>query len=92
MKRLSGASYGEMWRAFAASFLLAAGAILPPLLLMAWTGWSERTPPLALAGAVAAGIILWLLLAIAIRHPLVAELKRLAGLAMRRGPGAEPQA
>jgi O-antigen/teichoic acid export membrane protein len=90
MKRLAGVTTREMWGAFAASFLLAAGAILPPLLLMIWTDWSERTPLLPLAGAVAAGIGLWLGLAVAIRHPLVAELKRLAGFAARNRTRLEP--
>jgi len=92
MKRLAGITTREMWRAFAASFLLTLGAVAPPLMLMAWTDWSERTHPLALAGAVAAGIGLWLALAVLIRHPLVPELKRLAALATRRGPRAEPEA
>lgn len=90
MKRLAGVSTSQIWRAFGASALLAAGAILPPLGLMLWTHWSERTPPLALAIAVAAGIGIWLALATAIRHPLVAELKRFAGMLGGRTLPVEP--
>lgn len=92
MKRLAGVSTSQIWRAFGASALLAAGAILPPLLLMFWTNWSEHTPPFALAGAVAAGIALWLVLAVAIRHPLVAEIRRFAAAIGSRRLPAEPEA
>jgi len=92
MKRLSGISGGEMWRAFGTSFVLAAGAVAPALGLMLWSDWSPRTPPLAIIGAIGLGVGIWLALLAAMRHPLAAQFRRIPAmvLAARRVTPREP--
>jgi len=60
------------------SALLTAATIAPPGLVMARYGFSEHAPLAFVALAVCAGAAVWLGLIFATRHPLAAEIARLA--------------
>lgn len=59
------------------SALLTVVAILPALVLMATSAWSDRTPLVHVIMAVAAGVAAWLLALRMLDHPLHAEMVRL---------------
>jgi O-antigen/teichoic acid export membrane protein len=84
MNRMADTKPGELARIFANGFGLTLAAIAPSICLMFLTHWSYRTPPMLIAGAVAAGIGLWLALLSIQKHPLLDEIRhvgrRLSGL------------
>lgn len=77
IKRIAEVSGAEIGRIFGASLVLTIGAVAPSAALMIWTGWSPRTPVVAIAAAVLAGMAIWLVLVAIMRHPLAGELRRL---------------
>lgn len=73
MDRLIGDGAGKLRLVYVEGLLLTAAAILPALLLMAWTNWSPTTPLPLIISAIALGIILWGVLLIVRRHPIAEE-------------------
>ncbi|WP_425228619.1 oligosaccharide flippase family protein [Sphingomonas sp.] len=73
--RLAGVEQGELERVFAESLLLAAAAITPAFVIMAWSGWAADAPlPRVIAGIVL-GVGGWLGVLAARDHPLLAEMR-----------------
>lgn len=93
--RLSEATHGELNRVYGEGMLLSACAATPTAVLMIYERWSEHTPLLAAAIAVALGVVLWMICLFQLHHPLAHEARLLGrGLARRfarpaRGPGHE---
>lgn len=79
MNELVGGRPGELRRIYVEALFLTGGAVLPALLLMAWFDWSPATPIPAIVTSIAAGVVLWGLLLIRLRHPLFLECARLFG-------------
>lgn len=74
MPRLAGTTPGTFYRAYGEAALLSVAAALPAFLLMLWYGWAP-TPPLPLVFAsVGVGVLLWLMLIVATRHPMLREI------------------
>ncbi|MBO9622441.1 MAG: oligosaccharide flippase family protein [Sphingomonas sp.] len=90
--RLSGATAGELFRAFATSLLISLGAILPSLLLMIGNDWSASVPIAHVLGSVVAGMCVWGALVFLLRHPWRDEILRVIALVrLRLGhPGGNP--
>lgn len=84
MSRMAETRPGEFLRIFMNSAGLTAAAVLPSLVLMMTTGWSPRTSPSLIAGAILLGIVLWLAVLALQRHPLLAEIRAVARKARPR--------
>lgn len=74
---MAGMRAGEMGRLYHQSLWLTLVAVSPSAILMAWYGWSPRTPLPLVAGAVLVGMGGWATYAFASRHPLFLEAERL---------------
>ncbi|WP_428374965.1 oligosaccharide flippase family protein [Lichenicoccus sp.] len=92
MTRIAGTEPGELTRIYLRSAALTCVAVAPSVLLMIESGWSPRTPPLAIAGTILLGIALWASLLWVQDHPVLAEIKLLARKARSRMPGAASNA
>jgi O-antigen/teichoic acid export membrane protein len=77
IRQLAGLDDGILFRIFGKSSLLTVAAVFPSLGLMVWNDWSPYTSPAAIAGALATGIVLWILAIAQTRHPLLGEIRRL---------------
>lgn len=84
LERMAGAGPGDLGRIYRQGAALTLAAAAPALILMAASGWSERTSPAGIAAAVGAGGGLWLVVLMRLDHPLRAAMTRLAA---RIGPG-----
>lgn len=75
MSRMAETRPGEFLRIFMNSAWLTVAAVLPSLVLMIATGWSPRTPPILIGGAVLSGVVLWLAVLAMQKHPLLTEIR-----------------
>lgn len=75
MSRMAETRPGEFLRIFMNSAGLTVAAVLPSLLLMIATGWSHRTSPSLIGGAILLGVVLWLAVLAVQRHPLLKEIR-----------------
>ena len=85
MNRMTETQPGELGRIYGRGAALALAAALPSFLLMSATGWSHRTSPALIAGAICVGILLWLALLSWQRHPLAGELRTIGRKLLSRG-------
>jgi O-antigen/teichoic acid export membrane protein len=92
MNRLAEMRPGELVRVYANGVGLTVAAVLPSLVLMIVDGWSYRTSPAFIAGAVLLGILLWLGLLTVQNHPLLDELRMIGSKLFGRRGRAEAQA
>ncbi len=76
LRDAAGTSYAALYRCYGTSLAVTLAAIAPALGLMAWHGWSEAVPAGQVLGAVAAGVLLWLVALFTARHELCAEISR----------------
>lgn len=76
LARMTGAVRGDFYRIYIRSAVATAAAVTPALALMALWRFSPRAPLLELAGAVALGVLLWLVTLRLMRHPLFGEMMR----------------
>jgi O-antigen/teichoic acid export membrane protein len=68
---------GALRKVYQESVLLTLAAVSPSLILMLGTGFSATTPISLILGSVVIGIVLWALLLLKLKHPLMDELHRL---------------
>jgi O-antigen/teichoic acid export membrane protein len=82
---LSGVRVAALLRVYLVGLALAAAAIAPAAVVMQQSGWSPATPLPAIAAAVAAGMLLWVLALKYLRHPLFEEIVRIFEYRSRKG-------
>lgn len=76
----------DFLRIYLQSIILTLLAIAPAAVLMLTIRWSVPPIPL-LVGAILLGVVFWVAGLVLLRHPLVSELRLVAGLVTRRLPG-----
>lgn len=86
VRRLSGASSGEISQIFWEGLLLTLVAVLPVALLMIVERWSHETPMTAVFVAVVVGIAGWYFVITRLNHPLANEITLLARKILRTTP------
>ena len=84
MNRLAEVEAGCFARIFAQSTALTIAATGPALALMVFVDWSYNIPVALLVMAIGSGMLLWLLILAALKHPLLAELQSVAGKLLPR--------
>jgi O-antigen/teichoic acid export membrane protein len=84
MGKLTDTGNRELAGIWGEAALLALVTGTPSLALMMWHGWSAQVPLLQVAGAVAAGGALWLMLLARLQHPLWREIRHLVALGTAR--------
>jgi O-antigen/teichoic acid export membrane protein len=88
MDRLIGISRGRLDRIYVECLSLALVAVLPSLLLMLWAGWDPQTPLPLVLGAIGLGILLWMVLLIRLKHPVIEEVRTFWRRVRPAGDGA----
>lgn len=77
-------SFRAIYRCYGPSLIVTVAAILPAVALMQWHGWGDVVPPAEFAGAIAAGVLLWLAAVHLVGHELRTEIRIVAGGALRK--------
>jgi O-antigen/teichoic acid export membrane protein len=83
IRQITGVTWREIVPIYGRSAILAVTAVIPAtMLMMAWH-WSPAAPILLVFASVAAGVGLFILVAFLMKHPIIAEARRL--VVKRRG-------
>lgn len=77
-------SFGAIYRCYGPSLVVTIAAILPSVALMQWHGWDDVIPPAQFAGAIGAGMLLWLAAIHLVGHELRNEIRTVAGSVLRK--------